>query len=161
MLDQATRDEMARLSENLQALDPDFFPGLQYEFSGDESLTYDEAMKLMEQTSKNGQTGSSRSKIRDSTSLQSNRPRSGQRIAGRTFGPKIWTPLIPSLNYWRKPAISAGKTRNSRLTPRGMRKIGEKALSSVFSRLKKDRLGQHNIQPARQRRRTPLRNQKI
>ena len=26
-----------------------------------------------------------------------------------------------------------------------MRKIGEKALNSVFARLKKDRLGQHNI----------------
>ena len=31
------------------------------------------------------------------------------------------------------------------LTPRGMRKIGEKALSSVFSRLKKDRSGGHTI----------------
>ena len=48
MLDQATLDEMERLSQNLGALDPDFFPGMPYEFSGDESLSYDEAMKLME-----------------------------------------------------------------------------------------------------------------
>jgi len=31
------------------------------------------------------------------------------------------------------------------LTPRGIRKIGQKALSDVFARLRKDRPGQHNI----------------
>ena len=36
------------LGANLQALDPDFFPGMPYDFSGDESLSFDEAMKLME-----------------------------------------------------------------------------------------------------------------
>src|ERR1035437_1468121 len=52
MLDDFTKAELGRLGANLQALDPDFFPGMPYGFSGDESLSYDEAMKLMEQLQK-------------------------------------------------------------------------------------------------------------
>jgi uncharacterized protein with von Willebrand factor type A (vWA) domain len=49
------------------------------------------------------------------------------------------TKLLEEAGYIRRQDQKFG------LTPRGMRKIGEKALSAVFSRLKKDRLGQHNL----------------
>ena len=144
MLDEATRNEMERLSENLQALDPDFFPGMPYEFSGDESLSYDEAMKLMEQLQKmdkleeqiaSSQNGDSPEKIdRDLVSELLGEPSAEDLDAINSI-----TKLLEEAGYIRR------EDQKFSLTPRGMRKIGEKALSSVFSRLKKDRMGQHNL----------------
>jgi uncharacterized protein with von Willebrand factor type A (vWA) domain len=145
MLDQATRNEMERLSENLQALDPDFFPGMQYQFSGDESLNYDEAMKLMEQLQKmekleeqlaSSQNGDSPEKIdRDLVNELLGEPSAEDLDAINSI-----TKLLEEAGYIRR------EDQKFSLTPRGMRKIGEKALSSVFSRLKKDRMGQHNLE---------------
>jgi uncharacterized protein with von Willebrand factor type A (vWA) domain len=144
MLDQGTLDEMGRLSSNLQALDPDFFPGMPYQFSGDESLSYDEAMKLMETLQKmdkleeqlaNSQYNQSSEEIdRELVSELLGEPSAEDLDAINSI-----TKLLEEAGYIRREDQKFG------LTPRGMRKIGEKALSSVFSRLKKDRMGQHNI----------------
>jgi uncharacterized protein with von Willebrand factor type A (vWA) domain len=144
LLDEATRDELGRLGANLQALDPDFFPGTPYEFSGDQSLSFDEAMKLMESLQKmdsleeqiaNSQYDQSSENIdRDMVSELLGEPSAEDLDAINSI-----TKLLEEAGYIRRGDQKFG------LTPRGMRKIGEKALSSVFSRLKKDRMGQHNI----------------
>jgi uncharacterized protein with von Willebrand factor type A (vWA) domain len=46
--DQATQYELAKLMANLEALHPSDKLRKQYPFAGEESLSYDEAMKLME-----------------------------------------------------------------------------------------------------------------
>ncbi len=144
ILDEATRDEMRRLSANLEALDPDFFPGMSYQFSGDQSLSFDEAMKLMETLQKmekleeqitNSQFNQTSEQIdRDLVSELLGEPSAEDLDAINSI-----TKLLEEAGYIRREDQKFG------LTPRGIRKIGEKALSSVFSRLKKDRMGQHNI----------------
>jgi uncharacterized protein with von Willebrand factor type A (vWA) domain len=144
MLDESTRLEMGRLSANLQALDPDFFPGMPYDFSGDQSLSYNEAMKLMETLQK-------MDKLEEQIS-QSHYDQSSEEIDRDMVSELLGEPSaedLDTINSITKLLEEAGYIRRDDqkfgLTPRGMRKIGEKALSSVFSRLKKDRLGQHNI----------------
>lgn len=144
MLDEATRKELGRLGANLQALDPDFFPGLPYSFSGDESLSYDEAMKLMEQLQKMDQLEEQITRSRyDQSSGDIDRE-----LVRELLGEPSAEDL-DAINSIVRMLEEAGYIRREdqkfSLTPRGMRKIGEKALSSVFSSLKKDRLGQHNI----------------
>jgi uncharacterized protein with von Willebrand factor type A (vWA) domain len=144
MLDEATRQEMGRLGANLEALDPDFFPGMPYSFTGDESLSYDEAMKLMEQLQKmekleeqiaGSQYDQSTGEIdRDLVSELLGEPSAEDLDAINSI-----TKMLEEAGYIKR------EDQKFSLTPRGMRKIGEKALSSVFSTLKKDRLGQHNI----------------
>ncbi|HSW57486.1 MAG TPA: VWA domain-containing protein [Dehalococcoidales bacterium] len=144
MLDKATRDEMDKLSSNLQALDPDFFPGIQYQFSGDEALSFDEAMKLMEQMHKMDKledqiTGSQFDQSPENIDRELVSELLGEPSAEDLDAINSITKLLEEAGYIRR------EDQKFALTPRGMRKIGEKALSSVFSRLKKDRLGQHNI----------------
>jgi uncharacterized protein with von Willebrand factor type A (vWA) domain len=144
MLDEATRDELGRLGANLQALDPDFFPGMPYDFSGDESLSFNEAMKLMETLQKmdkleeqiaNSQLDQSPENInRDLVSELLGEPSAEDLDTINSI-----TKLLEEAGYIKREDQKFG------LTPRGMRKIGEKALSSVFAKLKKDRMGQHNI----------------
>jgi uncharacterized protein with von Willebrand factor type A (vWA) domain len=144
MLDEDMRNEMGRMGANLQAIDPDFFPGMPYEFGGNESLSYDEAMKMMELLQKmdkleeqisNSQYGQSPESIdRDLVSELLGEP-----SAEDLDNINSITKLLEEAGYIRR------EDQKFSLTPRGMRKIGEKALSSVFARLKKDRMGQHNL----------------
>jgi uncharacterized protein with von Willebrand factor type A (vWA) domain len=145
MLDEATMDEMARLSANLQALDPDFFPEMSsYGFSGDQSLSYDEALKLMETLQK-------MDKLQEqiSTSQYNLTPDEIDRDLVRELLGEPSAADLDAINSITKLLEESGYIRREdqkfALTPRGMRKIGEKALNSVFARLKKDRLGQHDI----------------
>ncbi len=144
MLDQATKDELGRLGANLQALDPDFFPGMPYEFSGDESLSYNEAMKLMEKLQ--------RMDMLEEQISRSQYNQSPDEIDRDLVSELLGDPSaedLDTINSITKMLEEAGyirrKDQKFSLTPRGMRKIGEKALSSVFSKLKKDRAGQHDI----------------
>jgi uncharacterized protein with von Willebrand factor type A (vWA) domain len=144
MLDDAAKSELGRLGANLQALDPDFFPGMPYDFSGDESLSYDEAMKLMEQLQK-------MDKLEEQITNSQYDP-SSQDIDRDLLSEVLGEPSaedLDAINSITKLLEEAGYIKREdqkfSLTPRGMRKVGEKALSSVFSRLKKDRLGQHKL----------------
>jgi uncharacterized protein with von Willebrand factor type A (vWA) domain len=143
MLDNDTRHELGMLGVNLQALDPDFSPGIPYEFSGGESISFDEAMKLMETLRK-----------MDLLEEQIKRSQSNQSLEGidrDMVNDLLGEPSaadLDAINSITKLLEEAGyirrKDQKFALTPRGMRKIGEKALSSVFSRLQKDHAGQHD-----------------
>jgi uncharacterized protein with von Willebrand factor type A (vWA) domain len=144
MLDEATRSELGRLGANLQSLDPDFFPGSPYRFSGDESLSFNEAMKLMETLQKMDHL--------EEQITRSQYNQSAEDIDREMVSELLGEPSaedLDAINSITKLLEEAGYIRRQdqkfALTPRGMRKIGDKALRSVFSRLKKDRAGQHNI----------------
>ncbi|MBN1188665.1 MAG: hypothetical protein JXA46_02840 [Dehalococcoidales bacterium] len=144
MMDDATRSELERLGSNLQALDPDFFPGMPYDFTGDESLSFNEAMKLMETLQKMDRL---EEQIANAHYSQSSEDIDRDLVSELLGEPSAED--LDTINSITKLLEEAGYIRRQdqkfSLTPRGMRRIGEKALNSVFSRLKKDRLGQHNI----------------
>ena len=144
-LDEGTRRELAKLSANLQTLDPD--AGLrrrQYPFSGEESISYNEALKLMETLQEMDELESQLKDSQNSHSLdaidkQKVRELLGDEAAEELERIRNMIKTLEEAGYIHK------KGNKYELTPRGIRKIGQKALRDVFAQLLKDRVGGHNI----------------
>ncbi|MFC1920305.1 VWA domain-containing protein [Chloroflexota bacterium] len=144
MLDEATQYELAKLSANLDALLPRSRQRRQYPFSGDEALSYNEALQLMEQLQKMDKL---ESQLRDSQFSRSLdnvnedllKDLLGEEAAADLESLRNITKVLEDAGYIRM------KNGKYELTPRGMRKIGQKALEDIFAQLKKDRIGGHNM----------------
>jgi len=139
MLDEDTQRELAKMAANMGALYPDMPSGHEYPFSGQETVSYNEAMKLMELMQK-----------MDSLEGQLNQP--ADQIDDELLKELLGEDAAADLERIReitKALEEAGyiqlKNRRWELTPRGLRKIGEKALHDIFKNLNKDRIGSHNL----------------
>jgi uncharacterized protein with von Willebrand factor type A (vWA) domain len=134
--------ELAQLAANLEELYPSSQLVNQYPFEGDEPLTLAEALRLMgelqdleqlERQLKAAQRGADLDKV-DSDRM------------GELLGEEARRDL-EQLKGLLKMLEDAGyvERKGSRLelTPRGIRKIGQKALGDIFEHLKRDRLGKH------------------
>jgi uncharacterized protein with von Willebrand factor type A (vWA) domain len=144
MLDEATKYELGKMMSNLEALSPGWLTPQRYPFTGEESLSYNEALKLMEQLQKmdnlEGQIKDSRyDGSLDEINEELLREVLGDEAAEELRRMRSITKILEEAGYIRR------KNGKYELTPRGMRKIGEKALNTVFASLKKDRSGGHSI----------------
>jgi len=144
VLDKGTQYELAKLAANLEALYPSDKLRRQYPFSGEESISYTEALKLMEILQKIDRL---EAQLKDSQYNRSLdvidekllRELLGDESAEELKRLRSITQTLEETGYIR---WEDGKYE---LTPRGMRKIGQKALEDVFAQLRKDRVGRHNI----------------
>jgi uncharacterized protein with von Willebrand factor type A (vWA) domain len=144
MLDESTKYEMGKMMANLETLDPGWLMPQRYPFSGEESLSYHEALKLMEQLQKMDTLEDQFMDSRISDSLDEIDEELLKELLGETAAEELQrmrdiTRLLEEAGYIRK------RKGRYELTPRGMRKIGEKALDMVFASLKKDRTGSHAV----------------
>jgi uncharacterized protein with von Willebrand factor type A (vWA) domain len=142
--DDRLRLDLARLAANLEQLYPMRNPmGQRYPFQGDESLGLGEAMDLM-----------SRLQEMDMLEKDLKDVQYGNKGLGQLDPDKVRELMgdeaasqIEQLGELAKMLEDAGyiEKRGNRydLTPRGMRKIGQKALKDIFSQLKKDSFGKH------------------
>ncbi len=142
MLDQETQFELSKLGAHLDYLNQGRNPREQYYFVGDESISHDEALKLMENLQKMDRLEEQIKESRFRHSLDTIDSRMLREVLGDESANELEamrniTLILEESGYIRKDK------RAYELTPHGIRKIGEKALSSVFSRLKKDRTGGH------------------
>ncbi len=144
MLDDATKYELAKMAAYLERLYPSDGMQKRYPFSGEESISYEEAMKLMEtlqkmdnleQQMKMAQYDPSLDNIDDSLV----REIMGEEAERELESVREIARLLEEAGY-----ISRVGNRYE-LTPKGIRKIGQRALDSIFSQLKKDRSGGHDI----------------
>jgi uncharacterized protein with von Willebrand factor type A (vWA) domain len=145
MLDEATKMELAKLAENLQTLFPFDDMDREYPFEGEESISYTEALKLMEELQK-------MEKLEEQM-------RAAQHDSIDQIDPELFKELmgdeaaeeLDKLRELMKKLEEAGYIRwkNGRyeLTPQGMRKIGQKALQDIFSQLRKDNMAGHTVKP--------------
>jgi uncharacterized protein with von Willebrand factor type A (vWA) domain len=145
-LDPATLREMAELGALMEALRPPSDLTRQYPFRGAESLDLDEAMRLMGEMQEldalehalqqAGRTG-------DLDRLDPERVRD-------LLGPDA-ADTLRELGEVARKLEEAGYARKNgdrwELTPRTIRKLGEKALAEVFGRLGRARMGGHRIAP--------------
>ena len=147
--DPGLQEQMARLAENLgQMMPSDSSRGQRgYEFSGDESLSLSEAMRLMDRLSDYDELERELKDVRDwqdFSKLDNDKIRD---LLGDETSEQM-----EQLSRIAKMLEEAGYVRAGRkgyeLTPQGVRKIGEKALTDIFQELKKDRVGQHDLQHA-------------
>jgi uncharacterized protein with von Willebrand factor type A (vWA) domain len=144
MLDESTKYEMAKMMANMESLYPGWLDPQRYSFSGQESISYFEAMKLMEHLQKIDRLEEQFQDSRYDASLDEIDENLVKELLGDNTAEELKrmreiTRMLEDAGYIRK---NLGRYE---LTPRGMRKIGEKALNTVFASLKKDRSGSHNI----------------
>lgn len=144
MLDESTKYEMAKMMANMESLYPGWLDAEGYDFSGRESISYTEALKLMEQLQKMDRLEQQFQNSRYDDSLDEIDDKLVKELLGDNTAEELKrmreiTKILEEAGYIRK------KHGRYELTPRGMRKIGEKALNTVFASLKKDRTGSHNI----------------
>jgi uncharacterized protein with von Willebrand factor type A (vWA) domain len=144
MLDESTKYEMAKMMANMESLYPGWLDPQSYNFSGKESLSYTEALKLMEQLQKMDRLEEQFQDSRYDDTLNEIDEKLVKELLGDSTAEEL-----KKMRDINKLLEEAGYIRKNKgqyeLTPRGMRKIGEKALNTVFASLKKDRMGSHNI----------------
>lgn len=140
MRDEQLQAEMARLAANLQHLMP--YDGQPYPFSGDEPVTLSEAMRLMEQLQQMEDLEKQLDAARYNNNIDSI---SASQIAD-LVGPEEGQAL-QQLQELARMLEEEGYLENNggkmELTPRGIRKIGQKALQDIFQYLKRDAFGKH------------------
>jgi uncharacterized protein with von Willebrand factor type A (vWA) domain len=144
MLDESTKYEMAKMMANMESLYPGWLDTEGYRFTGEDSISYSEALKLMEHLQKMDRLEEQFQGSRYDDSLDGIDEKLVKELLGDSSAEELKrmreiTRMLEEAGYIRK------KHGQYELTPRGIRKIGEKALNTVFASLKKDRSGSHNI----------------
>jgi uncharacterized protein with von Willebrand factor type A (vWA) domain len=144
MQDDGLREQMSRLGENLGAMIPPDQWQRGYQFSGDESLTLEQAMRLMERLGQYDELESQFRDVRDWNDLAALDDDKIRDLLGDEEHEQL-----DQLRQIARTLEEAGYVRQTRrgyeLTPQGVRKIGEKALIDIFADLKRDRMGQHDL----------------
>jgi uncharacterized protein with von Willebrand factor type A (vWA) domain len=144
MQDEGLQQQMARLSQNLgQMMRPDE-SRRPYRFSGDDPLSLSEALRLMDRLNDYDELEQELKGVRDWNDFAN---LDGEKI--RDLLGEETEEQMNQLSELAKMLEDAGYIKQNRrgfeLTPQGVRKIGEKALTDIFQQLKKDKIGQHEI----------------
>jgi uncharacterized protein with von Willebrand factor type A (vWA) domain len=144
VLDNATRFEMAKLAASLEALNPTSHLPRPYPFAGHESISYTEALKLMEMLHKMDNLQAQLEEARFGGSLDNVDENLVTELMDEEAAKELEqlrsiTKILEEAGYiqWTDDRYE--------LTPHGMRRIGQKALKDIFVHLKKDSLGRHNL----------------
>ncbi|NQW23878.1 MAG: VWA domain-containing protein [SAR202 cluster bacterium] len=142
-LDPDIQREMAQFASLMEQMMPMDDLRRQYPFLGDDSLTMDQAMEMMRGLQELDQLEQSLQDAMRSGNLDDIDPDKLAELLGdearRTYD---------ELDRLRKLLQDAGYVTNDDkldLTARGIRRIGQKALKEVFVHLKKDRMGNHQM----------------
>ncbi|MBI4233900.1 MAG: VWA domain-containing protein, partial [Chloroflexi bacterium] len=146
-LDSAIKDEelladLARLAANLEYLHPMGALRRDYPFQGDEPITLGQAMELMDALQKMDDLERQLKRTQHGASLEEVDPQLLQEVLGTEASQEMeqlkrLTDLLEEAGYIRRIG------NRFELTPRGMRKIGQKALQEIFAYIKRDRTGAH------------------
>jgi uncharacterized protein with von Willebrand factor type A (vWA) domain len=144
MQDPGLQQEMARMQQNLQqTMRPEDWRR-SYDFSGDESLSLQQAMRMMDQMNELDELEKQLRDVRDWNDFANIDQDKVQELLGEDTREQM-----DQLGQLAKVLEDAGYIKKTRrgfeLTPQGVRKIGEKALTDIFAQLKRDRIGAHEI----------------
>jgi uncharacterized protein with von Willebrand factor type A (vWA) domain len=144
MQDPGLQQEMARLQGNLaQMMRPEDWRR-SHTFSGDDPLTLQEAMRMMDRLQDFDQLEEQLRDVRDWSDFADLDGAKIEELLGEEYREHM-----DQLGKLATMLEEAGYVRRGRsgfeLTPQGVRKIGEKALSDIFAQLNRDRIGHHEF----------------
>lgn len=144
MNDPGVQEEMSRLADNLSQMMPDNPYAQQFRFGGNEDLTLDEALRLMDRLHEIDEVEDQLRGVRDWRDLEHVDDQKIRDLLGDDFQHDLdqlrqLTKILEDAGYIQKTR------RGYEMTPRGVRKIGQKALTDIFQHLRKDRFGNHEI----------------
>jgi uncharacterized protein with von Willebrand factor type A (vWA) domain len=136
--------ELRELQSNLEFLAPMRDMRNQYPFRGDEEVDLNEAMRLMDQMQSMDDLERQLERTQyggdiDDIDEEKLRELLGEEAAETLDQLKKFLEILEEAGYIRK------KGNSYELTPRGTRKIGQKALGEIYSSLKKDSFGKHAV----------------
>jgi uncharacterized protein with von Willebrand factor type A (vWA) domain len=142
--DPGLQEQMSRLAENIGQMMPQQGERKPYQFSGDESLSLNEAVRLMDRLNDYDSLERDLKDVRDWQDFSKLDDEKIRDLLGEETHEQM-----QQLSQLAQMLEDAGYIRKSRkgfeLTPQGVRKIGEKALTDIFHELKKDKVGQHEL----------------
>ena len=136
--------DLAQLAANLERLDPGSTSGDDFNFSGDEPVTLQEAMRLMGDM--NSMESLERELIEAARSNDASQIDSSEieRLLGQEAG-ETAEQLQQITKMLEEAGIIQRRGKNWELTPQAMRRIGQKALQDIFSKLRKGVSGSHDL----------------
>ncbi|GIT02526.1 MAG: hypothetical protein CM1200mP27_11510 [Chloroflexota bacterium] len=142
-LDPETQQAMAQFASLMEQLMPmdDLRP--QYPFLGDDSLTMEQAREMMRDLQELDQLEQSLQEAMRTGNMDNIDPDKLAELLGDDA-----RRIYDELDRLRKMLQESGYVTNDEkmdLTARGIRRIGQKALKEVFTHLKKDRMGNHQM----------------
>ncbi|MBI3966762.1 MAG: VWA domain-containing protein, partial [Chloroflexi bacterium] len=143
--DDRLRWDMAELAANLEQMFPNRQQRKNYPFRGDDPVTLQEAMRLMEELQNMDQLERQLRDAQSRADLDAVDADKLQDLLGDDARQDLerlrqLTKLLEEAGYIQK------KGNTYELTPRGIRKIGQKALQDIFAQLKRDSFGKHDTQ---------------
>jgi uncharacterized protein with von Willebrand factor type A (vWA) domain len=138
--DPGLQSAMNELADTLGQLMP--LDGYQHDLSGDDPLTLAEALGLMDEMNQLSDLEDVVRSARDQGDLTAMDPEQVERLAGTKARQSL-----EELQKMSQVLEEAGLIRKDgdryELTPRGIRKIGQRSLEEIFSTLKRDAFGKH------------------
>jgi uncharacterized protein with von Willebrand factor type A (vWA) domain len=144
MMDDEMRQQMSQLAQMLDELAPMDDLRREYPFTGDEELSMQEAMRLMEEFQKMDNLEQALRDVRSAQDLERVDAEAMEEILGEDARRSL-EELKDLLRKLEEAGYIRRKGDRYELTPQGVRKIGQKAIREIFSALKKDRVGSHEI----------------
>ena len=139
------RWQVDRLSNNLQAAFPNAGWDRRYNFSGQDPLGFAEAASLMDQLGDMDQLENLLRSASTPGALADVDIDRARDILGDD-GARSLERLADLARMLEEAGLIEQKDGRLELTPRGMRRIGQNALSDLFSKLAADRLGRHQME---------------
>ena len=142
MGDDRIRVDLMELAENLEALAPMEQARTRFPFRGDESLPFNEAMRMM---SRLQQMEGLEDQLQEARRLDNLEAIDSQKVKDLLGNEEYQS--VEELKELMRVLEEAGyiqkKGNHWELTARGIRKIGQKALQDIFNKLKRDGFGRH------------------
>ena len=142
-LDPGMQQQMAEFASLMEQLMPMDDLRRQYPFLGDDSLTLEQAMEMMGQMQDLDQLEQMLQQALRTGDMDEIDPDKLAQLLGDEAR-RAWEEL-DRLRQLLKEAGYVTGDNDLQLTARGIRRIGQKALREVFSHLKKDRAGNHEL----------------
>ncbi|HEY8686393.1 MAG TPA: VWA domain-containing protein [Chloroflexota bacterium] len=142
--DPGLRDEMARLHGLMEQVTAAHPPVAQYPFSGEHSVTFDEALGLMRRMQRLDQLERALRVAHDTASMNAIDPDTVRDLLGAEAHEALCAlrsleEVLEHAGYLEREGETV------RLTPRGIRRIGQKALHDIFRDAKQSAFGDHTV----------------
>ena len=143
-MDGEMADELAELASRMYDLFPFEDQAAEYPFMGDESLTLDQAMEMMGRLQSIDELERSIQQVMRGGSIENIDLDTVERLLGEEARRQL-EQLQRIVQRLEDAGYLKRKGNRLELTARGMRKLAQQAMREVFSELKKDRLGRHEL----------------
>ena len=148
MLQSSMPSEMMQDMAELASIMYDMFPfddmASEYPFMGDESVTLDQAMQLMEQLQDMDKLDDQLESVMRNGGVENIDPDKVEELMGEDARRELER-LQELIQQLEEAGYLRQKGNRLELTARGMRKLAQHALREVFSEMKKERMGRHEV----------------